>query len=179
MPSPDDKLTDTPRIVAQRDDDASYRRPRTDSSDARKAARAAKPASEGSSAGVWRYVTLLALVVALAATAMAGLLYQQGVQLSAALAQSNLRISDLQGRLSTTDDSVNESSASMQVKIKDLAGEVDKLWASAWRKNGARIDALDAAVQKAAAANASGKEEGKIRDTEFRLRRVRSRESAA
>ncbi len=159
MPSPDDKLTDTPRIVAQRDDDASYRRPRTDSSDARKAARAAKPASEGSSAGVWRYVTLLALVVALAATAMAGLLYQQGVQLSAALAQSNLRISDLEGRLSTTDDSVNESSASMQVKIKDLAGEVDKLWASAWRKNGARIDALDAAVQKAAAANAADRKQ--------------------
>ncbi|MBK6290060.1 MAG: hypothetical protein IPJ33_03835 [Gammaproteobacteria bacterium] len=160
MPSSDDKLTDIPRIVPQRDDDASYRRQRTDSSsEARKTARAAKPAGEGSAAGGWRYVAALALVVALAATAIAGLLYQQGVQLSAALAQSNLRIADLEGRLSTTDDSVNESSASMQVKIKDLAGEIDKLWASAWRKNGSRIDELEAALQKAAAAGAADRKQ--------------------
>ena len=159
MPSSDDKLTDIPRIVPQRDDDASYRRQRADSSEVRKTARAAKPAGEGSAAGGWRYVAALALVVALAATAFAGLLYQQGVQLTAALAQSNLRIADLEGRLSTTDDSVNESSASMQVKIKELAGEIDKLWSSAWRKNGSRIDGLDAALQKAAAASAADRKQ--------------------
>ena len=35
------------------------------------------------------------------------------------------------------------------VKIKDLAGEIDKLWASAWRKNGSRIDELEAALAPA------------------------------
>jgi chromosome segregation ATPase len=153
-------MTDIPRIVAQRDDDAAYRRQRGDGNDARKQARPARPAGQVSSvSGAWRYVSVLALLVALAATAMAGLLYQQGLQLSAALEQSKLRISDLEGRLSSTDDSVNESSATMQVKIKDLAGEVDKLWASAWRKNDARITELDTALKKATDALAADRKQ--------------------
>jgi chromosome segregation ATPase len=150
MPSADDKLTDIPRIVPQRDDDAPYRRSRGEATESRRAPREPKRASSGEPGSAWRYVAVLGLLVGLAASAVAGLLYQQTVQLGTALEQSNLRITDLEGRLSTTDDSVNQSSASMQVKIKELGGEVDKLWASAWRKNDARLTELEGAMKKAA-----------------------------
>lgn len=52
------------------------------------------------------------------------------------------RISDLEDRLSDTDEGLNQNSATMAVKIKELYSEVDKLWASAWRKNKAQIEAL-------------------------------------
>ena len=71
--------------------------------------------------------------------------------LDAELAQANLRIADLAGKLSVTGDNVNQSSAAMQVKIKELGGEVDKLWASAWRKNDGRLTELESGMKKAAA----------------------------
>ena len=97
------------------------------------------------------------------------------------LAQSNLRIADLEGRLSSTDDSVNQSSAAMQVKLKEVAGEVDKLWASAWRKNGARIDELEAALKKTSAtADADHKQLGEIAAAQTKLQqRVASGEEIA
>lgn len=149
MPNPDDKISDIPRIVPQRDDDAVYRRQRPEAGESRKKAKPAKVAGETSAGGPWRFIAALGVLIGLGAGAAAGFLYQQTQQLQGALAQSNQRIADLEGRLSTTDDSVNQSSAAMQVKIKELASEVDKLWASAWRKNSARLDELDGALKKA------------------------------
>lgn len=52
------------------------------------------------------------------------------------------RIADLESRLSTTDESVSQSSVALQVKVKELKDrtnelekQMDKLWASAWRRN--------------------------------------------
>jgi hypothetical protein len=150
MPSPDDKLTDIPLIVPTRDDDEpAHRRPRSEAPAAARAGRteqASAPAPGGSS----RYVAILALLLALATAAVAGLLYQQTVRLDAALGQANLRIADLEGKLSVTGDNVSQSSAAMQIKIKELAGEVDKLWASAWRKNDGRLTELESGMKKAA-----------------------------
>jgi chromosome segregation ATPase len=153
MPSPDDKLTDMPSIVPERDEVSSYRRQRGEPAETRKSARAAASAqqSDGSAGGVsagWRVLAITGLLVALATAGAAAWLQQQTVMLQAALEQSNLRISDLEGRLSSTDDSVTQSSASMQVRIKELGAEVDKLWASAWRKNNGRLDEMDATLKK-------------------------------
>lgn len=161
MPSQDDRLTDFPRIVPERDEIAPYRRPpQPEPAEPRKPEARARPTvntNEGSSrtetaAGVpaaWRLLAIVALLLAFSAAGAAAFLFRDTQELQRTLEQSNLRIADLEGRLSTTDDSVNQSSEAMQVKLKDLAGEVDKLWASAWRKNGARIDELDAALKKA------------------------------
>jgi len=152
MPSPDDKLTDIPLIVPTRDDDeGSHRRPRAEAPAAARAARQEAAPAAPASGGAMRYVAILSLLVGLATAAVAGLLYQQTVRLDAALAQANLRIADLEGKLSVTGDNVNQSSAAMQVKIKELAGEVDKLWASAWRKNDGRLTELESGMKKAAA----------------------------
>lgn len=153
MPSPDDKLTDIPSIVPERDDEAPYRRQRVETPESRKPAKAARTAdgAAGQAAagvsGAWRVLAVAGLLFGLAATAAAVVLLRQGADLRAALEQSNLRISDLEGRLSSTGDSMNQSSASMQVKMKELGSEVDKLWA-AYRKTGGRIDELDGSLKK-------------------------------
>ena len=149
MPSSDDKLTDIPRIIPTRDDAGPYRRQRGESPEPRRAARGGSgetPAAGGSA----RLVAGLALFLGLAASGVGFYLYQEAVRLDGALNQANQRIADLEGKLSTTDDSVNQSSAQMQVKIKELGGEVDKLWASAWRKNDGRLTELESAMKKAA-----------------------------
>ena len=152
MPSPDDTLTDIPSIVPTRDDDEpAHRRGRAEPPSAPRASRIDPAPAAPASGGAMRYVAMLALVVGLAAAAVAGLLYQQTVRLDETLAQANLRIADLEGKLSVTGDNVNQSSAAMQVKIKELGGEVDKLWASAWRKNDGRLTELESGMKKAAA----------------------------
>jgi predicted nucleic acid-binding Zn-ribbon protein len=152
MPSPDDKLTDIPQMIPERDELDSYRRQRIETPEPRKPAKPAKAAATESAAGGvssgWRVLAVAGLVFGLAATGAGVALFQQTTALKAALEQSNLRISDLEGRLSSTGDTMNQSSASMQIKLKELGAEVDKLWASAWRKNGERIDGLDAALKK-------------------------------
>ncbi len=149
MPSPEDNLTDIPLIVPTRDgDEATHRRVRPEPP--ARAPRAEGAPSQGGNSGSMRYVAVLALLLGLATAAVAALLYQQTVRLDTALAQANLRIADLEGKLSVTGDNVNQSSAAMQVKIKELGGEVDKLWASAWRKNDARLTELESGMKKAA-----------------------------
>ena len=151
MPSPDDKLTDIPLIVPTRDDDeGSHRRQRAEPAPAPRAARQDASSAAPAAGGSTSYVAILALVVGLATAAVAGLLYQQTVRLDAELAQATLRIADLEGKLSVTGDNVSQSSAAMQVKIKELGGEVDKLWASAWRKNDGRLTELESGMKKAA-----------------------------
>lgn len=147
MPNPDDKLTDIPRLVPERDEITP--RGRADSTDARRPARAAKPADDASApvSGSLRFMAAAGFFIAILAVAGAGFLYQQNVALGSALEQATLRIVDLEGKLSSTDDSVNQTSTQMQVKLKDLGAEVDKLWAAS-KKNGARIEDVAAAQKK-------------------------------
>jgi chromosome segregation ATPase len=142
-------LVDLPHIIPERDEFAAHRRqPGVEAPPPRKAPSAPLKDARSQGSGWWKLLAVAGLVLAIAAATAAAVLFQQTQELRGVLAQSNLRIADLEGRLSSTDDSVNQSSAAMQVKLKDLAGEVDKLWASAWRKNGARIDGLEATLKK-------------------------------
>ena len=183
MPSPDDlHLTDLPSIVPERDEIAPYRRqPQAEVHEQRKQEPSAPAETVAGVPGVWRALTIAALLCAIAAVAGAAVLFNHTQALERTLAQSNLRIADLEGRLSSTDDSVNQSSAAMQVKLKEVAGEVDKLWASAWRKNGARIDELEAALKKAGATvDADHRQLGEIAAAQTKLQqRVASGEEIA
>jgi len=154
MPSQDDQLNDIPQMIPERDQLDGYRRQRVEPPEARKPAKPARAPAADAATGVssgWRVLAVAGLVFGLVATGVGVALFQQTTALQAALEQSNLRITDLEGRLSSTGENVNQSAAAMQVKLKELGAEVDKLWASAWRKNGERIDALDAALKKAGA----------------------------
>ncbi|MCX2983220.1 hypothetical protein EYC98_20350 [Halieaceae bacterium IMCC14734] len=133
MPTRDDSIDDIPSIIPQRDEGAIGTTTR---------GRTASSSSGG--AGLWaRLLITLSLVVAAVACAWAW-------QLQTALERSDevqlryeTRIADLEDRLSDTDEGMSQSATAMAVKIKELYSEVDKLWASAWRRNKAKIAALD------------------------------------
>lgn len=87
----------------------------------------------------------LAVILILGALVAVGVfqLHSQTVQLESA----RDRIAELEKRLSTTDESVTRSGVALQVTIKDiqarqqeLTAEMDKLWASAWRRNQSEIN---------------------------------------
>ena len=69
-------------------------------------------------------------------------IHQQDIQLQ----DAQLRLTKLEAQLSTTDESVSQSSVAMQIKLKELSDrndelwtQMDKLWASAWRRNQTEI----------------------------------------
>lgn len=89
------------------------------------------------------WVHILALVLAFSAIAFSA--FQWWVQ-AKSLESAQLRVAELEKRLSTTDESVSKSGVALQVTIKEikdkqteLSVELDKLWASAWRLNQTEI----------------------------------------
>jgi chromosome segregation ATPase len=92
-----------------------------------------KPPPARKSSGGWLLVLLcLAGVGALAYWTY--LLNQQLQQSLLQLDDASSRLRVLEGRLSVTDESVNQSSEAMQVKIKEMDGEIRKLWDNVWKK---------------------------------------------
>lgn len=75
--------------------------------------------------------------------------YQENLKLQHTLSASTQRITQLEQQLSLTGETLDESAGTMKVKLAQLStqseqlmSEVDKLWASAWRKNKAEISTL-------------------------------------
>ena len=101
------------------------------------------PSSGGGAGLLARLCITVALVVAAVACAWAWQLQQELQGSAEIMAQYEQRIADLEDRLSDTDEGLSQNTATMAVKIKELYSEVDKLWASAWRKNKAKIEALE------------------------------------
>ena len=105
--------------------------------------KARQPGAGGGHEGfATRFLLVIALLLAFGAGAWAFVLQQAIGQAQQELVQAQARIADLERRLSSSDDSWNQSSAAMSVKIKELVEktetlwqEMDKLWASAWRRN--------------------------------------------
>lgn len=135
-------------IVPDRDDAASYHR--------QKASRPKASASAGGEAGGGhgrhKAVTSVLGVLVLALVGCAAFLYQQ-------LTLAQERVGVLEQKLSVTDESVNQSSVSMQVKLKDLDAaltqvrdETLKQYKGLIDKHTAQIDALDKASKNAQAA---------------------------
>ena len=82
------------------------------------------------------WVLLVLLTVALA------VLGKFSIDTQKRAADDAKRIEALEVRLSSTDESMSQSSVAMQVRLNDLKdkidqlwGQMDKLWASAWRRN--------------------------------------------
>lgn len=92
-------------------------------------------------------VMMLGVAVALCFLVIAaGAVYLHGQNLQ--LADARNRLLDMEERLSSTDESLSRSGVALQVTIKEmkekqiaLSGELDKLWASAWRRN--QTDIMD------------------------------------
>ncbi|MBT4522047.1 MAG: hypothetical protein HOC23_18770 [Halieaceae bacterium] len=75
------------------------------------------------------------MVVAAVACAWAWQLQEQLQQANHTMVRYERRISDLEARLSDTDEGLNQSSAAMAVKIKESNSEIRKLWDSRKKAN--------------------------------------------
>lgn len=150
-----DDLDHIPSIVPGRDDDdpVPASRPRSSRPDNSRATgrnssgggRGGSGAAGGGNGGGSRAGTVLAvlaLLLALGAGFWAWQLQQKLGQANVTMERYAQRIADLENRLSDTDEGLSQNTQAMAVKIKELYSEVDKLWASAWRRNQAAIEEL-------------------------------------
>ncbi|MBA6224956.1 MULTISPECIES: hypothetical protein [unclassified Colwellia] len=94
--------------------------------------------------------TLLILIPYFALAGTGWYFYQQQVSVNNTLASSSARIQQLENQLSATGEEIGESTIALKVKLEAvsektelLLSEMDKLWASAWRRNQEEIKALN------------------------------------
>jgi len=90
--------------------------------------------------------------------------YQENMQNKAVIASSQARIAELESQLSATGEEMGESTIALKAKLEGLIKktdtlwkEMDKLWASAWRKNQAQIKILTTHNTKQAKLNDQNK----------------------
>lgn len=138
---------DFPNITLDKDDLDSFHRTRSQASNKNKK----KPDNEQeskapSSSPSWLSFLFLVLLIA------GGFGYWSFLQYQTML-QAQERITELENRLSATGEDLDQSAAALQVKVveltaktKELWEQMDKLWASAWRKNQAEIGSLNKSV---------------------------------
>ncbi|TPV60914.1 hypothetical protein FJ444_04645 [Aestuariibacter sp. GS-14] len=94
------------------------------------------PASGGKGLAVF------ALLFGLSSCAAAGYLYHLTTKQQALLSGAEQRIQQLENKLSATGEEIGESTVALQIKVTELTNkstelweQMDKLWASAWRRN--------------------------------------------
>lgn len=106
------------------------------------------PKSTKSSPSLPKTLLMLMPYIALAGTAW--YFYQQQLNVNQVLETSVGRIQQLENQLSATGEEMGESTIALKVKLEAISektelllSEMDKLWASAWRKNQQEIKALN------------------------------------
>jgi chromosome segregation ATPase len=129
---------------------------RTNTTSAKKTA---KPTSTNNSAKTSSSLAT-SLLLFVSYTAIAGgswYFYQQQIQLNKALNNSDQRIQQLENQLSATGEEMGESTIALKAKLEAVSAktellltEMDKLWASAWRKNQKEIKELSSQSKKIA-----------------------------
>ncbi len=144
MPRRDDDLAEL-SIVPERDELRARQRPAPEHrAQEPRSVHSPGPAMAASGGGG----QILASVVAVVACLWAGYLQWSSIGLQEKLAASDARIASLEARLSSTDQMVSQANDQLEDKLKEVSSEVDKLWASAWRKNKDLIDRTTADLKK-------------------------------
>jgi chromosome segregation ATPase len=93
--------------------------------------------------------TSIVLVIAVIACASSAYLYTLNASNQNLLAENEVRLKSLENRLSATGEEMGNSTVALQVKVGELTArgeelwdQMDKLWASAWRRNQEEIKTL-------------------------------------
>lgn len=144
---------DLPTIRLDEEDRRAYQKTKQPAS-SKKTAPPPSGKDNTSSGGNGLWLTLVALV-ALAACGGSYYLYTLYQQQQATAQAAERRIAELERRLSATGEEIGESTVALQVKVNDLGAkteelweQMDKLWASAWRRNQKEIADLGERVSK-------------------------------
>lgn len=148
---PIDPLDDMPKIRLEKDDLDSFHRTRAQTTN-KSSKITDKPDSPtaSSSSFAWWMMFLLLLIVAGGGGYWS---FEQFKVLQHANKNAQTRISELESRLSSTGEDMDQSAAALQVKVSELSAktddlwkQMDNLWASAWRRNQSEIGALNTTV---------------------------------
>lgn len=134
---------DLPSLAPDRDQVEAYKKTRT-STDSKAAKTPSQPQSQGSG-----WISFFIFIILAAGSFGGWWFYQQDLQTQAQLQAADSRIRELERLLSATGEEMGESAGAMKarlealtVKTEDLWKQMDKLWASAWRRNQADIAKL-------------------------------------
>jgi hypothetical protein len=140
-------LDDMPKIRLEKDDLDSFHRTRAQST--KKSSKKSSSPDEPSS--IFNPPSWLAILLLLAI--IVGVTSYWSYQQYEVLQQAQSRITDLESRLSATGEDMDQSAAALQIKVselsvrtEDLWEQMDKLWASAWRRNQSEIGELNKTV---------------------------------
>jgi len=161
-----DPLDDMPKIRLEKDDLESFHRTRAQSTGkgSSKGSARDEPSATSSNSPSWFGILFLLIIIVGAAGYWSFEQYK-------VLQQAQSRISELEGRLSATGENMDQSAAALQVKVSELSAktehlwlEMDKLWASAWRRNQSEISDLDKTI-KALKVAADKSSKSQSRDT--------------
>jgi chromosome segregation ATPase len=163
-----DPLDDMPKIRLEKDDLESFHRTRAQSTNksSKKGNFPDEPTASSSSPSWFGILFLLIIIVGAAG-------YWSFEQYKV-LQQAQSRIAELESRLSATGEDMDQSAAALQIKVSELSKktehlwtEMDKLWASAWRRNQSEIAALNKTVMalKAASEKSTKSLRGETADT--------------
>ena len=107
--------------------------------------------------------------------------YQENVKIQLHLLQSEERIQQLENQLSATGEEMGESTVALKVKLEaitkkseELWSEMDKLWASAWRRNQSEIKELRSSSKKHLATYSANQ-----KSTSTSLKSIQDRQTSA
>lgn len=106
-----------------------------------------REARQGSGTGSRILVTILTLAV-LGLAAYSIHLDQQSTQARTAFENLQARFDHLEGQIMSTDESLSESGAAIQAKLREVDSEIRKLWGVANDRNRKAIEANEEAIKK-------------------------------
>lgn len=144
---PNDRLdTEFPKIVLDKEDREAFQRTRQQTKGPAPSSAETKVETKGGSP----FSSFMVYTLIIALGGFSYWQYTQNRQQGAALQDAESRLLELERRLSATGEELDQSAVAMQVKVGELSEktqelwtQMDRLWASAWRRNQADIKALD------------------------------------
>lgn len=108
-------------------------------------ARSSRVAPRREASGSWLLVALCLLSV-VGVGAWSYLLHESLLVTKAGLADAAERVHQLEQRLSITDESMSQSSDVLQVRLKEMDGEIRKLWDNVWKRAKQQLAEQDKAI---------------------------------
>ena len=119
------------------------------------------------------FAIFLLFILSIGACGGAGYLYHLNQQQQQMIVAAQKRITDLERALSSTDEEMGQSTVALQVKVQtlmekseELWDQMDKLWASAWRRNQSEIKDLENSTKKYAEQIATAQKSASLMEVE-------------
>lgn len=122
-----DELTDIPQMTPARDEVMHRRTAKTASG---RAVIPDKPSAGGNS-----LLTIMSLVIAVAALGASYFLWEQSQKASRTAQNAEQRLISLESQLTSTGDELSQSDAAVRIQLKELDSEVRKLWDARKKSN--------------------------------------------